>query len=55
MNAQSDFRYDQSTDGADALIPIGNMEERRVRCYLTLAAADACPASASTHSGRVRA
>ena len=41
MNAQSDFRYDQSTDGADALIPIGNMEERRVRCYLTLAAADA--------------
>ncbi len=40
MNAQSDFRYDRSADGADALIPVGNMEMQRVRCYAALAAAD---------------
>lgn len=40
MNAQSDFRYDRLDNGAEVLIPIGNMEMRRVRCYAILAATD---------------
>jgi hypothetical protein len=40
MNAQSDFRYEQTADGTDALVPIGNMEMRRIRSYAMLAAAD---------------
>lgn len=40
MTMYTERRYDQTLDMAERLIPIGNMEMRRIRCYATLAAFD---------------
>lgn len=47
MNAQSEFRSNQTVDELDRLIPIGNMEMRRIRCYAILALCDIIAITAS--------
>ncbi|MFL0588447.1 exopolysaccharide biosynthesis polyprenyl glycosylphosphotransferase [Sphingomonas olei] len=47
MNVRSDLRLDKSIGGSTPLIPIGNMEMQRVRCYALLALTDAVSISVS--------
>ncbi len=47
MNVPSDLRLDKSIGGSTPLIPIGNMEMQRVRCYALLALTDVVSISVS--------
>lgn len=47
MNIQTRHRYDHIVGSAESLIPIGNMETQRIRCYAALAGFDIAAISIS--------